>query len=130
MALRGFLQLQVQSAFKQLQDIPRPFTYIQRGGTPVRDVVTGKTAYPETTRTIPRVVPARFKENEVDTTVNVATDQKLLFPRLDLDRTIIPRSSDKMIDEHGFVWEVQRLLSDPADAVVIVHVRTSKKVAP
>lgn len=129
---RAFIQQQVVLAFKQLGDIPRPFTYYQRSGVPVRDSEAGTTTYPLTAANLPLVVFAKFKEEEFDGKDVILNDQKLLFPRLHLKTAagapIIPRSADYMVDENGFVWEIQRELGDPAGALVTLQVRTSRKV--
>lgn len=128
---RAFIQQQVVLAFKQLGDIPRPFTYNQRSGIAVRDVESGVTSYPLITANLPLVVFAKFKEEEYDGKDVILNDQKLLFPRLHLKTAagapIRPRSADYMIDEDGFVWEIQRELGDPAGALVTLQVRTSRK---
>lgn len=124
MGLRNTVQRAAVAAFKAVGDIARPATYRSLTGVIIRDVDAG-TSTPQTVDyLLKRTVFSRLRENERDNSADVSVDEKFMFPALDLP--IQAKSSDIILDEHGFTWEITRLLSDPASAVVIVQVRTTR----
>ncbi|AXQ68286.1 hypothetical protein HOT99_gp331 [Caulobacter phage CcrBL10] len=130
MALEAFIQSQVLVAFNQLDDLCKRWTYVQRSGVGVRDIESGKTTYPTTEIDIPKAVRVRFKKDEKDKTGQVLVGEKLLFPRVYLPKAFETKTSDYLIDEAGVVWEIMSDLSDPAKAVAILQVRSSRIVTP
>ncbi|UTC29875.1 hypothetical protein BAJUN_02690 [Bajunvirus bajun] len=126
MSMRAMIGRQVQNAFRQLGDIPVACDYVHLTGGETRDIEAGVTTPNTVTYAVPLVVKAKFVEKEIDKHVDVSTDMKMLMPRLDLNKAVVdPRTSDKIIEKkNGRLWEVVRLLSDPADACLIFHVRT------
>ena len=124
MGLRATIQRAALTAFIAIGDIARPATYQSLTGVIIRDVDAG-TSYPETKDyPLKRTVFTKFRESEVDDSVAVGTDEKFLFPSLDLP--VEAKGADIILDEHGRTWEIMRRMSDPADAVVILQVRTSR----
>uniref|UniRef100_A0AB74UGP9 Head-tail joining protein n=1 Tax=Caulobacter phage BL57 TaxID=3348355 RepID=A0AB74UGP9_9VIRU len=131
MALRSFIRSQVLVAFNQLDDVARPWTYVRRSGEAVRDVEEGTTTYPTTEIPIPKAVKTRFtkEEKERDSTIE-STDEKVLFPRVYLPIDFETATSDYLVDEKDVIWEIKKDYSDPADAVAILNVRTTRKKVP
>lgn len=126
MSLRTLVLKQVQQAFIQLGDLAFPIDYVYHTGEEERDIESGRTIPVTRTYPVPRVVKAKFVEKEIDKNVSVATDMKFLMPRLDLNAAVNdPSAADVIVDKRtGRRWEVKRMLSDPADALLIYHVRT------
>jgi len=124
MSLRNLVRQQVANGFKAFGDIPRPADYYQMTGEVTRDLVAG-TSVPVTNHyPLKGVIFAKFEEKENDKDVSRLTDEKAIFPALYLP--ITPSTSDTIVDENGVVWEVVDRLSDPASAVVVLHMRTSR----
>ncbi len=124
MSLRAGVQRAVIAAFKAVSDIARPATYKSLTGAMVRDLDAGTSVPVSVNYLLKRTVFARFRESEVDENVSVLTDQKFLFPALDLP--VQPKTADLVVDEDGRTWEITRRLSDPASALVILQARTSR----
>lgn len=124
MGLRGTVQGAVLQAFKTLGDLVQTVTYKSLTGTVTRDIVAGTVVPNSNDYTLPRAVFARFNEKEIDANVSVLTDSKLLIPALDLP--VAPKAADIVVDEEGRTWEIVRRLSDPAAAVIVCQVRTSR----
>lgn len=123
MGLLDTVRAAAVTAFQAAGDIAHPATYKQVNGV-TRDLVAG-TVVPNTTDyALPRTIFSRFKEAETDQNVNVTTDEKFMFPALDLP--ITPSTGDIIVDADGRIWELIRRLSDPAAAVVIFQTRTSR----
>jgi hypothetical protein len=123
-SLRTTVRKAAVTAFKAIGDIARPVTYKALTGVLVRDLEAGTSVPQVVNHTITMTVFTKFSEKEVDENVSVLTDEKLLFPSLLLP--VQAKSADLILDEHGRTWEIIRRLSDPADAVVMLHVRTSR----
>lgn len=124
MGLRGQVQTAALTAFRAIGDLARPATYQSLTGNITRDLVAGTSVAESVTYNLKRTVFSKFKETEIDTSVVVETDEKMLFAALDLP--IAPKSADTVLDENGRTWEVIKRLSDPASAVVILQMRTSR----
>ncbi|UTU07834.1 hypothetical protein CcrC1_gp148 [Caulobacter phage C1] len=124
-SLSKVIQRGVDTAFKAIGDIAKPGTWrqIRTTGTNAIDITGGVPIQPYTDYPLPRVVFARFKQEETDHTTITLNDQKVLFPRQDLP--VEPADSDAVIDSKGRLWQVVRVMSPPADAVVICQVRAS-----
>jgi hypothetical protein len=124
MGLRNTVQLAALQAFITLGDLVQTVTYMSLTGAVTRDIEAGTVVPVSVNYTLPRAVFARFKESEIDANVSVLTDSKLLIPALDLP--VAPKSADIVLDETGRTWEIVRRLSDPAAAVIVCQVRTSR----
>lgn len=73
---------------------------------------------------IPMVL-VRFKIEEMDEKVRPTTDRRALIAALDLPG-VVPNEQDRIELADGSVHVVQRVLSDPASALYILHVRYSE----
>lgn len=124
MGLRSTLQQAVVSAFRAIGDVARPATYQSLTGALVRDLDAGTSVPAVVAYPLTRTVFTKFVEKEIDASVVVETDQKFLFPAVDLP--VQPKSSDLVLDEFGRTWEIVRRLSDPAAALVTLHARSSR----
>lgn len=125
-SLRTQIAKQVQTAFhKNLGDLPRPFTYRSTTGVGVYDNETGTTSGGTTDHPLAFVIKAKFTEKEAGKwpSVQLATDQKMILPALDLP--VNPSADDVMIDEHSGVWEIVKVLSDPGDAAIVLQARST-----
>jgi len=122
--LRGQVQTAVITAFNAIGDIARPATYQSLTGVITRDLVAGTSTAEVVPYTLKRTVFTKFKDKEINDSIVVETDEKFLFPALDLP--VQPKTDDTILDEHGRTWEIISRLSDPASAVVILQVRTSR----
>lgn len=124
-SLSKIIQKNVGVAFKLIGDIAKTGTWRQVRTTGVNaiDIEGGVPIQPFTDYPLPRVVFARFKQEETDHTTITLNDQKVLFPRQDLP--VEPLDSDAIIDSKGRLWQVVRVMSPPADAVVIAQVRAA-----
>jgi hypothetical protein len=98
-----------QSAFVAIGDLARPATYQSLTGNITRDLVAGTSVAEVVTYNLKRTVFTKFKEKEIDTSVVVETDEKIMFPALDLP--VEPKSADTLLDEHGRTWEIIKRLS-------------------
>ncbi|WNL50646.1 head-tail attachment [Ruegeria phage RpAliso] len=81
-----------------------------------RKVINTETAY--------EGVPAamvRFQIDDMDEKVKPQTDRRALIASLDLPVT--PSEQDHLLASDGTKWTVMRILSDPADALIILHTR-------
>lgn len=124
MGLRNTTQQAALTAFIAIGDIARPTTYQHLTGTVVRNIEEGTSTAEMVTYPLKYTVAAKFKAKEVDGEAVLSTDQKFLFPSLILP--IEAKASDTILDERGQTWEIIKLMTDPAEAVVILQVRTSR----
>jgi hypothetical protein len=123
MSLRAIIAAAVKTAFDAADDVPRPMTFHAFTGN-VRDIVAGTNTRGSTSYTLEKVLGSKFEVTTTDKTVELKTDQKLLFPAADLP--IVPKAGDWLVDENNATWEVQKLMTDPAFALRILHVRSTK----
>lgn len=92
--------------------------------------VTGVGAYNPTNDTQAEVtnsravqaVFSRFENNEIDDTVVVETDMKVLIPAKDVNMQE-PDDEDYIVDPQGVKWNVQKSKGVPGKSLFIVHVR-------
>lgn len=126
-SLKQALRAAVAGAFEGLGDLAMPLIYQSLTGEVVRDIAAGTVTPVARNFRIPRGVFTRFRENEIDSNVSLLEDSKLLIPAQYLP--VEPKAADLVIERKTKkVWEIQRRLQDPAEAVISLHVRTSKKV--
>ncbi|AFO71746.1 hypothetical protein phiCbK_230 [Caulobacter phage phiCbK] len=130
MALEAFIRSQVVIAFNQLDDIAKRWTYVQRSGDPVRDVESGVTTYPSTEIVIPKAVKVRFKKDEKDAHGQTLVGEKVLFPRVFLPGDFETATSDYLVDQNDIIWEIISDLGDPASALAMFQVRSTRKKTP
>lgn len=81
-----------------------------------RQVNTFETMHPGIPMTM-----VRFKIDDMDGEVRPKTDRRALVASLDIPVT--PTERDYVLDPDGTRWNVVRLLSDPSDALIILHLR-------
>lgn len=124
MSLTKVVQDGVDTAFKVLGDLVKSGAWIKQPAGAVPDFAAGTpAAAAEDIHPIKRYIFTRFKQEEVDGKDVTSKDQKVIFPRQDLD--IEPDDADRFRDVLGRTWEVKRIMSDPAAAVVVAQVRRS-----
>ena len=127
MGLRDQINKAVGSAFKAIGDIPHVCQFQSLGagtsGMDNYDIVSGGPKAAVSTYTLPAVAFVRFKEDDPDADVQVATDMKMIFQRTTLP--VLAKTGDTLIDDTGRRWTVKRVTTDPADAATILHVRTT-----
>lgn len=124
MSLRAQVKAGVNLAFNKLGDLVKKGTYQSLTGNVTRDLVAGTSTAEMVSYPLKRIVFTKFEEKENDKDVNLLTDEKMLFPSGDLP--VQPKSADTVLDSLNRTWEIVRLLSDPADSLTILHVRTSR----
>lgn len=124
MGFKSLIEKQVQGAMRILgtdeDGLARSQTYVEVGEA-VYDPITRRT----TTRDIEHEnVPmslVRFSINDMDEEVRPRTDRVALIASLDL--AVTPAETHKIKTHDGIVYTVQRILSDPADAIYKLHIR-------
>ncbi|UVD36473.1 hypothetical protein RCXUPER_55 [Rhodobacter phage RcXuper] len=125
MGFKSLIAKQVQGAMRILgtdaDGLARPHTLVSvdPDGTydfDSREMTHAETAYPD----IPMSM-VRFKIDDMDAEVRPKTDRRALVASLDIP--VVPTEKDYVLDPDGTRWTVVRLLSDPADALVILHLR-------
>lgn len=129
MGFKSLIAKQVQGAMKILgsdaDGLATPQTYISVDQTATvynpatRTSVQATSVYPN----IPMVL-VRFKIEEMDEKVRPSTDRRALIAALDL--AVTPNEQDRIELADGGVHVVQRILSDPASALHILHLRYSE----
>jgi hypothetical protein len=130
MSLKTTIAKQVQSAVRILgtgaDGLAPPHTYVKvaaNGGTydPVsRRVTEGVTEY----TAIP-VTMVRFSLDDMSDDVKPRTDRRALIAALDLP--VVPGEQDRIVNAAGEVYTVHKILSDPADALYVLHVRMRER---
>lgn len=124
MALKATLRRAVKAAFTALDDIPRKVTYHVKTGTPIRDLDAGTFTLTTVNVALPMVALVRFKQKDLDKNpAIVASNMKALIPTEDL-KGRVPATADTFTDDTGTTWEVVQLLSDPAEVITILEVRS------
>jgi hypothetical protein len=68
------------------------------------------------------VVFTNFTVDEMDESIVVATDMKVLIPAKYLD-SVKPRETDYIIDSSLTRWNIRKVKSPPGDSLYILHVR-------
>lgn len=121
---KAMLQREVRRAFNALGDLVTSGVYQKRAGAPVRDIESGTVTIPVTNYPLKQVAFVRFSEKETDKDPTLLTTMKMLFPRQDLPVKI--EAEDLCVDAEGRTWEIMQMLSEPAEAVGIVQVRTAR----
>lgn len=125
MGFKSLISKQVQGAMRILgtdsDGLARKRTLISVSPEAVYDYATREytnveTVYPD----IPMAM-VRFKIEDMDDKVRPQTDRRALVAALDIPT--IPTEKDVVMDPSGTRWNVVRLLSDPADALIILHLR-------
>lgn len=125
MGLKSLIAKQVQGAMTILgtdEDglaSTRTFVKVDPEGTydfATRGVINVEEQYPGIPMTM-----VRFKIEDMDAEVRPKTDRRALIASLDLPVT--PAPADYVLEANGDRWNVVRLLSDPAAALVILHLR-------
>jgi len=69
-----------------------------------------------------RVLFSKFRENEIDSSIVVETDSKVLLPAVDVDPNV-PDTDDYMISQDGRRWTVQKCTVVPGKGLYKLHVR-------
>lgn len=124
MGLKETVNAGVLTAFKAIGNLNKPMTFKATTGNMTRDLDAG-TSVPETVSyTLKFSVFAKWTEAENNKDASTLTTSKLLFPRGIL--AVVPKASDILVDEDGHIWEIVKNMSDPADALVKLQVRTSR----
>lgn len=130
MVSRLELRRYVKYAFEQLEDIPVTCVLRRKTGVPVRDFIAGTTTTPTTDYDLPMVAFCRWKEDTAPNHVDVLKDMKALFPMMDLPAGIEPEESDVLIEVNAAgdeveLWEILKNMTDPAESVAILNVRST-----
>lgn len=127
MGLKSLIANQVQGAMRILgtdEDglAPAQYRYVRVLPGTVYDHVTRTTV--DITNTLLNVpmTMVRFRIEDMDAEVRPKTDRRALVASLDLPG-VTPAPADYIIDSDGSRWNVVRLLSDPAAALIILHLR-------
>lgn len=123
MGLTASIQNGVRASFRAMGDLAFKASYVVKVGEPVYQEdgswLTPTKAYP-----LPTVVLAKFTQREVNDNPALATTAKMLFPTFDLP-TIVSQD-DRIVDpKNKRTWDVVKLISDPADSVTILSVRST-----
>lgn len=129
MVSRVEIRAYVKRAFVELGDIPVKCLLRRKTGVPVRDFASGTTTQPTLDYPLPMVAIVRWKEDTAPAHVDVKTDMKALFPTTDLPDGILAEETDVLIElnkagDEVKWWEVIKNMTDPAQAVTILNVRT------
>lgn len=125
MGFKSLIEKQVKGAMQILgtdsDGLARPHTLISIDVNGVYDYDTREAVYDETVYPNIPMVMVRFKIDDMDAEVRPKTDRRALIARLDIP--VEPTEKDEVLDPDGTRWTVVRLLSDPASALVILHLR-------
>ena len=125
MGFKSLIARQVQGAMRILGTDPdglaREHTFVSVDNEGVYDAVTRQVTAVETVYTGIPMSMVRFKIDDMDAEVRPKTDRRALVASLDIPA--IPKERDYVIDPDGSKWNVVRLLSDPSDSLVILHLR-------
>jgi hypothetical protein len=107
----------VSTAIEIVDDLAPEITFTRRGTpTYVDGVVTNN----DTNYTVNAVL-ARFRADEVDDKINTVTDMKCLIAAADL--AVSPEVQDRLTDNTGVVWCVERVMSPPGKPLWKLQVR-------
>lgn len=125
MGFKSLIQNQVKGAMRILgtdaDGLARAGTYHSVSETTTYDPITATVTQVSTPYTDVPMVLVRFNLDDMDESVRPKTDRKALIAALDL--AVTPTPQDRVETATGEVYSVQRLLSDPADALHILHIR-------
>lgn len=119
MPFRQLIKDQVSSAITTLDDLADAVVY---SSTVVGDynISTGKNARTTTVRSFNAVL-ARFSADEMDDSILVATDMKLIVAAEDFG-TGQPNINDTLTAQ-GNTWNVENVKGVPGESVWLVHIR-------
>lgn len=113
----------VSNSFNILGDLRETISVNFVTGTGSYDPATDTQAQTISTVSNLKVVFARFTIDEIDSSIVVETDMKVLIPALDIG-TVQPKETDYFIENQtGFRWNVVKSRSVPGNSVYIIHVR-------
>lgn len=125
MGFKSLIAKQVQGAMRILgtdaDGLARPHTLVSVDPDGAYDFDTREIAHSEATYPDIPMSMVRFKIDDMDAEVRPKTDRRALVASLDIP--VVPTEKDYVLDPDGTRWTVVRLLSDPADALVILHLR-------
>lgn len=123
MGFRGDISKLVASAFEIVGDLKEKIsvTYVVSGGpyNPTTDAMNNS----ETTISGIGAVFTQFTMAEIDSSVVVTTDVKVLIPALSLSG-IVPKENDYLINDTSFErFDIMNVKRVPGDSLFIIHVR-------
>lgn len=126
MGFKSLIEKQVQGAFKILgsdsDGLAPAQTYVSvNQGAETYDPVTRKVTKAQTTHIGIPMTLVRFSIQDMNAEVKPQTDRKALIAALDLP--VIPNEQDIIITTDGTRHTVHKLMSDPASALHILHIR-------
>jgi hypothetical protein len=122
-SLRKQIAAAVQQAFVAIGDVAVTCVYSKINGQPTIDVVSGTSIVSKTDYTLPRVVFAKIKEAEMDSSDVTTDDMKVLFPKS--DGPADPDTTDFITDADGRMWIVKQRYLEPSGTLTVLRVRAS-----
>lgn len=121
MGLRKLTSSLVGSAFNIVGDLKDAVTVHYITALGAYDPVTDTEAESTSTTLTFQAVFTRFQMHEVDASVNVNTDMKVLVKGSDLTNGP-PQPQDTLIS-NGISWQVQNFYGVPGNSLYVIHVR-------
>lgn len=125
MGFKSLIAAQVQGAMRILgtdsDGLARMHTLVSVDPEGTYDYDLRQIVHTETTYAGIPMSMVRFKIDDMDAEVRPKTDRRALVASMDIPVT--PTEKDYVTDPDGTRWNVVRLLSDPAAALVILHLR-------
>lgn len=125
MALADLIRTAVSGLFVTLDDLAPAHTYVSTDASQgVYDAATGTYTRNDTTFANIKMVLSRFRAEEIDASVNVTTDIKVLIAALDLATT--PKTQDRIHLTDGRNFMIERVMGVPGDSIHILQVRLTE----
>ena len=125
MGLKTLIQKTVQNTIKNTfggpDGISQEVVYKRSESPKTYDPVTRTVAVTVTEYSGIACMFTAFTVDDTDDSVRPSSDKKALIPSLEI--SFIPKEDDKITDSTGKNYTVKRLMSDPASALYILHVR-------
>lgn len=120
MGLRDVVQKATQAAVAAVGDIAASATYCSFASASY-NASAGTNVATFTSTAGVSVVFNDFRLDQVDGQVVLSEDKQAMIPALALPG-VVPTTADKLVSD-GATWNVQRVQTDPADALWILQVR-------
>lgn len=121
MSLKAAVIAAAKSAMTAIDDLATTITYTSVNPNKTYNPITDTTTGADTEVTSVPCALTQFKSDELDASILVITDRKLIIVSTDL--SVSPKTNDFILTSGGDKYEVVRDISPPENVVYILHIR-------
>jgi hypothetical protein len=125
MGFDALIKTAVQGGFVTLGDLAPSHTYVSVDTSAgVYDTATGSYVRNADVEQTVKMVLSRFRNEEIDSSIVVTTDFKILVAALDL--TAVPKRGDRIHLVDGRKFHIERVMGVPGESIHILQSRMTE----